>query len=92
MPNLAETMFGRLIVGVEPDEEETRLADEGQKPVVRVYLDARWKGHYVLAAGEEATRLYNDGNWGDPMGHQFLRVPRGTPVYQDLAPEGTPHE
>ena len=81
--SMVTALLGRLVVGVEPDEEETGLADEGQKPVVRVYIDARYKGHYVLAAGADAKRLYNDGNWGDSMGHVFIDVPQGTPVYQE---------
>jgi hypothetical protein len=82
MSDILSALMGRLIVGVELDEEETELADENEKPVVRVYLDARWKNRYVLAAGDDAERLYNDGNWGDVMGHQFMNVPRGTPEYQ----------
>lgn len=80
--SIASTLLGRLIVGVEPDEEETELAEEHQKPVVRVYLDARYLNRYVLAAGTDAKRLYNDGNWGDSMGHTFMQVPKGTPEYQ----------
>ena len=90
--SILDAFLGRLIVGVQLDEEETELADEAQRPVVRVYLDARWKHRYVLAAGEDAKLLYNNGNWGDSMSHQFMQVPKGTPEYQALPASTTGSE
>lgn len=66
---------GRLLVGVEPDPEESELAGH---EVLRAYLDARYLRKYVLVEGESAEQVKRA--WGDSMSHVFVQI-GDSPVY-----------
>lgn len=78
-------LLGHLVVGVELDEEETALADEADRPIHRVYIDARWKNRYVLAPRGQGERAMSG-----PM-HNYIDLPAGMPIYEDrqLPNQGT---